>query len=411
MIKTLAIETSCDDTSLSIVTFDGKVFAVEQLLAYSQIDDHQKYGGVVPEFASRLHSEKIIAVLQNIGWDEIQKTDFISVTTHPGLPGSLVVGKAVAAFLAKHFDKPLVEVNHIYGHLFSLFLERNVEEIQLPMVVLTASGGHNDIYLVETLKRWNVETLANNNLEWKEFWWYSIARLGKTLDDASWECFDKVSRMLGGPYPGGAWISEKAKKSSKYKVSSSKTNNELREWNEQITNPTSETSMLQHKNQDNPWVVDITFKRIFLSKQDYDFSFSWMKSQTSFLLKELEKKWKLKIQNWRVHEGGKLEIPENLVCDIAYEFQEAVIEVLVKKLLRAAIQYDAKTVGIAWWVSCNERLRDYLNERWNVEKLKGEKVEILKDVQFLRPAKKVYSTDNGAMIWLAGLLKLGNTKI
>jgi N6-L-threonylcarbamoyladenine synthase len=150
MIRTLAIETSCDDTSLSIVSFDGKTFVVEKLLAYSQIDDHQKYGGVVPEFASRLHSEKIIAVLQNIGWEEIQKTDFISVTTHPGLPGSLVVGKAVAAFLAKHFDKPLVEVNHIYGHLFSLFLERNVNDIQLPMVVLTASGGHNDIYLVDS---------------------------------------------------------------------------------------------------------------------------------------------------------------------------------------------------------------------------------------------------------------------
>jgi N6-L-threonylcarbamoyladenine synthase len=83
MIKTLAIETSCDDTSLSIVSFDGKVFSVDALLAYSQIDDHQKYGGVVPEFASRLHSEKILAVLQNVGLDKIQDVDFISVTTHP----------------------------------------------------------------------------------------------------------------------------------------------------------------------------------------------------------------------------------------------------------------------------------------------------------------------------------------
>ncbi len=350
MIRTLAIETSCDDTSLSIVSFDGKVFAVEKLLAYSQIDDHQKYGGVVPEFASRLHSEKIIAVLQNIWREEIQRTDFISVTTHPGLPGSLVVGKAVAAFLAKYFDKPLVEVNHIYGHLFSLFLERNVNEIQLPMVVLTASGGHNDIYLVDN---WKLK-IENWKLEWKEFWWYSIARLGKTLDDAAGECFDKVSRMLAGPYPGGARIGQKAA-----------------QWNPN---------------------KDVKFKRIFLSHDGYDFSFSWMKSQTSFLLKELEKNW-------------KLEIPENLVCDIAYEFQEAVIEVLVKKLVRAAIQYSAKTIGIAWWVSCNDRLREYLNERGVHEQEKWEKVDILKDVQFLRPAKKVYSTDNGAMIWLAGILK------
>jgi N6-L-threonylcarbamoyladenine synthase len=83
ILTTLAIETSCDDTSLSIISFDGKRFDVAELVAYSQIDDHQKYGGVVPEFASRLHSEKIIAVLQKIGWDKIKKTDFISVTTHP----------------------------------------------------------------------------------------------------------------------------------------------------------------------------------------------------------------------------------------------------------------------------------------------------------------------------------------
>ena len=83
MIKTLAIETSCDDTSLSIVSFDGEVFAVEQLLAYSQINDHQKYGGVVPEFASRLHSEKIIAVLGNLGWENLSSVDFVCVTTHP----------------------------------------------------------------------------------------------------------------------------------------------------------------------------------------------------------------------------------------------------------------------------------------------------------------------------------------
>lgn len=91
-------------------------------------------------------------MLQKIGLQHIEQIDFISVTTHPGLPGSLVVGKAVAQFLAQYFDKPLVEVNHVYGHLFSLFLERDVQDIQLPMLVLTASGGHNDIYLVDSLK-------------------------------------------------------------------------------------------------------------------------------------------------------------------------------------------------------------------------------------------------------------------
>ncbi len=103
---------------------------------------------MVPEIASRLHSEKIIEVIKNIGLEKIKDVDFISVTVHPGLPGSLVVGKAVASLLSSYFAKPLVYVNHIYGHLFSLLLERNPSEIKFPFVVLTASGGHNDIYIV-----------------------------------------------------------------------------------------------------------------------------------------------------------------------------------------------------------------------------------------------------------------------
>jgi N6-L-threonylcarbamoyladenine synthase len=152
-MKTLAIETSCDDTSLSIISYYGDTFNVEQLLAYSQIADHQKYGGVLPEIASRLHSEKIIAILQRIGWETIADVDFISVTTHPGLPGSLVVGKAVAVMLAEYFNKPLVEVNHIHGHIFSILLERKLTDLTFPMVILTASGGHNDIYLVTPLPK------------------------------------------------------------------------------------------------------------------------------------------------------------------------------------------------------------------------------------------------------------------
>ncbi|MDR2189836.1 MAG: tRNA threonylcarbamoyladenosine biosynthesis protein Gcp [Candidatus Peribacteria bacterium] len=181
-MKTLAIETSCDDTSLAIITYEGDVFVVDQLLAYSQIADHQKFGGVLPEIASRLHSEKIIAILQNIGREKIQEVDFISVTTHPGLPGSLVVGKAVATMLAEYFQKPLVPVNHIYGHIFSILLGRKLRDITFPMVILTASGGHNDMYLVQ-------EDLH-------------IEKKGYSLDDASGEAFDKVSKMLGGPYPG-----------------------------------------------------------------------------------------------------------------------------------------------------------------------------------------------------------------
>jgi len=138
-MKTLAIETSCDDTSLAIISYDNNTFNVEHLLAYSQIADHQKYGGVLPEIASRLHSEKIIAILQNIGRKNIEEVNFISVTTHPGLPGSLVVGKSVATMLSEYFHKPLIEVNHIHGHIFSILLERNLTDMTYPMVILTAS--------------------------------------------------------------------------------------------------------------------------------------------------------------------------------------------------------------------------------------------------------------------------------
>ena len=356
-MKTLAIETSCDDTSLGIISFDGKIFTVDKLLAYSQVSDHQKYGGVVPEIASRLHSEKIISVLENIWRDEISKIDFISVTTHPGLPGSLVVGKATANLLSEYFQKQLIEVNHIYWHIFSLFLERKINEIEFPMVVLTASGGHNDIYLIRNDK------LEIINEEWKikkaKCWMlnakcqkfqFKIEKIWNTLDDAAGECFDKVARMLGWPYPGGQWISDKAKK---WKTNS-----------------------------------DFQFKRIFLSKDKFQFSFSWMKSQVSYLLKKLEKKW--------------IKLIEKIICDIAYEFQEAVVEVLAKKLIRAWIKYDAKTLGIAGGVSANERLRNYLNEKlemWNV------KCEMWNDkVKTIRPMKKIYCTDNAGMIWVAWII-------
>lgn len=388
MVKTLAIETSCDDTSVGIVDFDWQLFSVDELLAYSQIDDHQKYGGVVPEMASRLHFDKIIEVIKNVGLDKINNVDFISVTTHPWLPGSLVVGKAVASLLSSYFAKPLVHVNHIYGHLFSLLLERKLSDIQFPMVVLTASGWHNDIYVVT-----NSECRIQNAewLERKMFWWYTIAKVWYTLDDAAGECFDKVARMLWWPYPGGQRISEKALKSSKYQVASIKIDNELCKWNEQITNNESEANELQR----DEWSLDeIKFKRIFLSKDNFEFSFSWMKSQVSFLLKQLEKDWKIEILK-----DGKLEIPEELICDIAYEFQEAVVEVMVKKLVRAWIAFDAKTLWLAGGVSCNDRLREYL-ETYAKEKMP--------EAVVLKPVKKVYSMDNAAMIGLAGILEYTN---
>lgn len=337
-MRTLAIETSCDDTSIAIVTNDRWVFEVEKILAYSQIAEHQKFWWVVPELASRLHSEKIIALLQTIGLEEIPNVDFISVTTEPGLPGSLVVGKTVWFELGAFYDKEVVPIHHILGHMFSILLERKLEDLQFPLVILTASWWHNDIYVVE-----DGEKTIEGDYPSFMFAWFSVTKVWWTLDDAAWECFDKVSRMLWGPYPGGVRISEKASKGKK---------NQL-----------------------------VQFKRIFLSHDKFEFSFSWMKSQVTFLLEKLNK------------EG--IELDEQLVCDIAYDFQEAVVEVMAKKLIHAGEQFWAKTLALAWGVSANNRLCEITKELLE-KKHKG--------IPLFVPAKKLYSTDNWAMIWVVGLL-------
>lgn len=327
MIKTLAIETSCDDTSVGVITYDEGIFNVEKLLAYSQISDHIAYGWVVPEVASRIHSEKIIWILEKIGIDKIKDVDFISVTASPWLPWSLLVWISCAHMLWNFLDKKVYEVNHIYGHIFSVLIERSIDQIQFPAVVLTASWGHNDIYVLG---------ITTDKFEIQKIWY--------TIDDAAWECFDKVSRMLGGPYPGWAWISEKA---LKWKA------NQL-----------------------------VKINRIYLKADEYKFSFSGMKSKVFYLLKELEEKW--------------VELDEQLTNDICFEFQEAVVEMLSNKIIKALQTYDAKSIILAWGVSSNDRLYEYILQQIEKKNLWA---------WVIRPAKKLYSTDNAAMIWVCGILE------
>ena len=208
-MRTIAIETSCDDTSIAIVNNNDWSFQVEKILAYSQIAEHQKFWGVVPELASRLHSEKIIALLQTIGLKEIPNVDFISVTTQPGLPGSLVVWKTVWYELWAFYNKEVIAVHHILGHMFSILLERKLEDIEFPLAILTASWGHNDIYIVEKQNKKSGIPEEYPSFDFSDF---SVTKVWWTLDDAAGECFDKVSRMLWGPYPWGVWISQKAEK-------------------------------------------------------------------------------------------------------------------------------------------------------------------------------------------------------
>ena len=179
-IYILAIESSCDETSMSIIKNGREEIATVVL---SQIDIHKNYGGVVPEIASRNHIENITIVLDeilnksNMTLDEI---DAIGVTYGPGLIGSLLIGVQAAKTIALVTGKPLIPVHHIAGHIYANNLEKR---LQFPLIALVVSGGHSElIYMKED---------------------YSFERIGGTLDDAVGECYDKVGKVIGVPYPGG----------------------------------------------------------------------------------------------------------------------------------------------------------------------------------------------------------------
>ncbi|AUM62341.1 tRNA (adenosine(37)-N6)-threonylcarbamoyltransferase complex transferase subunit TsaD [Spiroplasma monobiae] len=184
----LAIESSCDEFSISIMR-DGKILSN---IISSQIKEHSEFGGVVPELASRLHVENFHWVLtkslkeSNVVLEEV---DYISYTSNPGLIGSLIVGKLVAQTLAMYLNKPLMEMNHIKGHIYGANID---DKFVYPVLVLVVSGGHTQIQLLE------------KSLDFKI--------IGSTQDDAVGECYDKVARVLGLQYPGGPKIDKLAQK-------------------------------------------------------------------------------------------------------------------------------------------------------------------------------------------------------
>jgi len=201
----LAIESSCDETAVAIVRDKTDVLST---VVSSQIDVHSKYGGVVPEIASRMHIENITVVLEealkraNIS---IQAVDAIAVTQGPGLVGCLHVGVQAAKTLAWYYQKPLIPVHHLAGHIYANAL---VDEIEYPLLALVVSGGHTELVYLS-----------------KE---YDFKVLGSTQDDAIGEAFDKVARVVGLPYPGGVAIDKLSKEGKpRYKLPTVKTDNPL----------------------------------------------------------------------------------------------------------------------------------------------------------------------------------------
>jgi N6-L-threonylcarbamoyladenine synthase len=275
----LGIETSCDDTAAAVVKDGGTMLSS---VVASQIDVHQAYGGVVPELASRKHIEAIGVVVGKAiasAGVEMGQLDAVAVTQGPGLVGSLLVGYSFAKAFAYALGLPWVGVNHLEGHINSVFLMPAPPPF--PFVSLLASGGHTAIY--------NVTSHTEFEL------------LGQTRDDAAGEAFDKVSKMLGLGYPGGRVVSDLAAKGDPKKI---------------------------------------TFKRTYLDKSKFDFSFSGIKTGVSRYI-ELNQR--------RV----KQQAP-----DIASGFQESVVDVLSYKLLNAADAKGCNHISLVGGVAANSRLRD-----------------------------------------------------
>ncbi len=345
-MKTLAIETSCDDTSVAIVSYDEGDFLIDKMLSYSQIALHKKYGGVVPELAARSHQEKIIVLLDELNIDQ-ESIDTISVTAYPWLPWALVVWVTTAYMLWSMRKKPVIEVNHIMWHVFSILAWRSITVLKLPYLCLTVSWWHNDIYLVEkkstkNLDWWDQEQRHKRNhmAIWESInvWNYRVKKVAQSTDDAAWEAFDKVSRMLWWPNPWGKWVSEYADNCN----------------------------------------VDLPRRLSTPQFKNWLFSFSWIKSQANTLIKKIKEETKDEI------------LLEDQQKQIAYDFQEIVAQSLVHWLCVLHKKHDIETVWIVWWVSANLRLREVWNEHFE---------------NVVLPEKFEYCTDNAAMIWVVWLLQ------
>ena len=306
-MKVLAVESSCDETSVAVVEDGRKVFS--NVIA-SQIDTHKKFGGVVPEIASRQHVEAINTVLKE-GLDEavidLKDIDIIAATKGPGLIGALLVGLSAGKTLALATNKPFVGVNHIVGHVCANYI--SFEELEPPFIGLIISGGHT--YLIEV----------------KDYVDFTLH--GRTVDDAVGEAFDKVARSMGIGYPGGPIVDKLAK--------------------------------------DGKETID--FPRVMIKEDNYNFSFSGLKTAV------------LNYLNSTKLRGEKI-----IIEDVCKSFQEAVVDVLLEKSFRLAREKNMDKIVLCGGVSANSRIREAFEE-------KGEE----ENIKIYYPELKL-CTDNAAMI-------------
>lgn len=349
-MKILSIETSCDETGVALLEIQGPVGKPEiKILGntlYSQAKLHEEFGGVFPMLAKREHQKNLPILLEKtlkeasenlrnsklVGAPEervkgdaisevVATIDFIAVTTGPGLEPALWTGIVFAEELGKKWGKPVLPVNHMEGHICSVLYGKEGEALKTPALALLVSGGHTELVRVPALGKYHI--------------------IGKTLDDAVGEAFDKVARMLGLPYPGGPHVSALAA-------------------SHRATRETSE----------------ITFPRPMIGSKDLNFSFSGLKTAVLYYLNE-----------------HPVESEEERRA-VARAFEDAAVEVLIHKTKAALVQEDTATLIVAGGVAANTYLRE------NILKLKDAFADFA--VSFPTP---LLATDNAVMIALAAFVE------
>ncbi len=313
-MRILAIETSCDDTSAAVINGSYKLLSN---ITLSQ-NVHEVFGGIVPELASREHIRGILPVVDTALKEaecELSAIDAVAVAVNPGLIGSLLVGVSFAKGLAASLNKPLIAVNHIMGHVFANFIEHPA--VEFPFISLIVSGGHTELVLFRSVTDFQV--------------------LGRTVDDAAGEAFDKIGKLLGFSYPGGPEIDASAKKGKNNKID---------------------------------------FPRPMLHQDNFDFSFSGLKTAASLYRKKHD-----------------IDQESNEIHDFCASFQTAIVEVLFKKTIRALKSHSVNRLLLAGGVAANSQLREVFTRYAQKN-----------DVNIFIPSIQ-FCTDNAAMIGAAAIMK------
>ncbi len=359
-MKILAIDTSCDDTCCAILEIKNRKFRTLSNIVSSQVKIHRKYGGVYPFLAKREHQKNLVPILKKglknagelkkykpsnsdkkiisrefisrkekdlrkiLSSEEVlfkklkiflknyqkPKIDLIAVTVGPGLDPCLWQGVNFARALSYSWKLPIVPVNHIEAHILVNFINKNSKEIKLPALCLIVSGGHTQLILIKR-KPGKQDTSVSR---------FRYKIIGETRDDAAGECFDKTARILGLPYPGGPAIAKEAEK-----ILESKKNK----------------SQLSQK-------FKIKLPRPMINSQDYDFSFSGLKTAVLYDFKKRPK---------------KVRCSKEYVREMAKEIQQAVIDTLLRKTIKALRDYKAETIILGGGVASNKELRKQFKEK------------------------------------------------